>query len=249
MKTNHVVFLLFLLSFFNLFSCDAKQSDSQHRETVTDGLREESDKPAKEITISGIDVSHHQGEVDWALVKRDEIHFAFMKATEGVTWVDPKFQQNWKAAKEADIIRGAYHFYRPERDAISQAENFINTVVLESGDLPPVLDVELKYNVSKRDIRQDVLIWLKYVEAAYNRKPILYTDSSFVNLELTDEFTRYPLWIAEYSDSVRGSLAGWEKWTFWQYTNSGKVKGVSGPVDRNIFRGTLTEWGELVSGE
>ncbi|MEL6822736.1 MAG: GH25 family lysozyme, partial [Calditrichota bacterium] len=157
-------------------------------------------------------------------------------------------RQNWKAVKDAGMVLGAYHFYRPERDAIQQADNFINTVVLDSRDLPPVLDVELKYNVSKRDIRQDVLIWLKHVEAAYNRKPILYTDSSFVNLNLANEFTNYPLWIAEYADSVSGSLAGWDKWTFWQYTNSGEVKGVAGPVDRNVFRGTLTEWEELVGG-
>lgn len=204
-------------------------------------------------TMRGIDVSHHQGVINWELLRNqaaiDEkpISFAFIKATEGSDIIDSRFRQNFAAARQYGIMRGAYHFYRTGTPAKQQAEHFIRHVQLEDGDLPPVLDVEVKpADVGIEDFRQGILEWLARVEQHYKVRPILYTYHSFHQQYMNDSvFNLYPYWIAHYYvDSVR--YRG--PWSFWQYSDSGQLPGIKEKVDLNIFRGTYDELRQLTIG-
>ncbi len=199
------------------------------------------------VRYEGIDVSHYQGDVDWAAVKAAGITFAFAKATQGTAEVDPKFAQNWAAIKAAGLTRGAYHFFDPGVDAEKQAEHFIATVQLEAGDLPPVIDIEVSEGVSAEDIDQDIQIWLTKVAEAYGVTPIIYSDLSFLRENLASGFGAYPLWIAEYSSTPPTAPGAWKEWLFWQYSQSGSVSGVDGNVDRDVFKGTTAQWEQLLT--
>ncbi len=200
--------------------------------------------------VHGIDISHYQGTIDWPLLctNRDDpnspIQFIFLKATEGGDYIDSTFSSNFAQARASGFIRGAYHYFIPTTDARKQAQFFISQVQLQPGDLPPVLDVEtVGRKSSGTDIKTSVKIWLDIVEAYYGVTPILYTSHKFRERYLSDAmFDKYPYWIAHYYvDSVR--YAG--HWEFWQHTDVGSVDGIRGPVDLNVFNGTLSELMQL----
>ena len=158
--------------------------------------------------------------------------------TEGVKDEDELFERNWKKAKEVGIIRGAYHFFLPQKSGRAQAENFMNSVELESGDLPPVLDVEETYGVRTPDIRKRVKEWLYTIEAYYHVKPIIYTNVDYYKNFLGKDFDEYPLWVAHYLQSERPRIE--REWTFWQHNEAGKVNGILPGVDFNVFNGDST---------
>ena len=198
--------------------------------------------------VHGIDVSHYQGEIDWNMLKqtrlaRFPVRFVFMKSTEGGDFADKNFQANFDSARAHGFIRGAYHFYNPKTDPVKQADFFINTVKLEKGDLPPVLDIEKKGKDSKK-LQNDLKIWLRKVEAHYGVKPIIYASYKFKTKYLTDSvFNVYPYWIAHYYvDSVRYE----GDWKFWQHTDVGTLPGISGQVDLNIYNGSLASLDSLL---
>lgn len=203
-------------------------------------------QPPMGFSVHGIDISHHQGDIDWELVRNrafineQPLQFVFIKATEGSDIVDSRFKRNFQAARQHGIVRGAYHFYRTSTPAKRQAEHFINHVKLEEGDLPPVLDVEVKpANVSLEDFRQGILEWLLRIEQHYKVKPIIYTYHSFHQQYMNDSiFNLYPYWIAHYYvDSVR--YRG--PWAFWQYSDAGQLSGIKEKVDLDVFHGTYDE--------
>ncbi|MCC9135040.1 glycoside hydrolase family 25 protein [Pontibacter silvestris] len=193
-------------------------------------------------SVYGIDVSHYQRDIDWEKVRLNEVAFAFLKATEGKSLRDKNFMQNWQNAREAGIIRGAYHFYRPHVKPEKQAEHFIATVPLEPGDLPPVLDVEVKGLKSKKKLREDLQVWLALVEEAYGAKPIIYTNYKFYVDNLQGYFDDYHLWIAHYKvPKPRLERNDTVKLAFWQHTDAGAVDGIEGIVDCNVFYGSMRE--------
>jgi lysozyme len=187
--------------------------------------------------VRGIDVSDHQGTVNWTAVSKSGVEFAITKATEGGTFVADSFQRNWSGIRSVGLVRGAYHFYRPRTDALAQANLFLNMVKLEPGDLPPVLDIESDDGVDSERIRAGIRSWLVRVESATGRRPILYTYPGFwERLGNWQEFREYPLWIAHYTTAARPWVpGGWNTWTMWQFTDRGTVNGVTGPVDVNSF--------------
>ena len=194
--------------------------------------------------IRGIDISHYQDRIDWerlrnANVQRVPLRFVFVKATEGVSMIDENFSDNFYQARQNDLIRGAYHFFVPDADARKQARFYLKQVHLEEGDLPPVLDVEKVGRLSSEQLRKAVRTWLEIVEEHYGVKPILYTGASFKKKYLNDSiFNQYPYWIAHYyveKPTYEGS------WKFWQYTDFGKIDGIQGNVDCNIFNGSLLD--------
>ena len=190
--------------------------------------------------IHGIDVSHHQGLIRWDRVramkeKSVRLGFSFIKATEGITRVDPRFSRNWRNAKQSGMVRGAYHFFLANRDASKQAANFISTVKLEKGDLPPVLDVEETYGVDHAVLRKRVRQWLQEVERHYGEQPIIYTSADFYSRVLGSEFDAYPLWVAHYIRRREPRIG--RTWQFWQYSETGQVNGVAAKVDFNVFNG------------
>lgn len=215
-------------------------------------------------SVLGIDVSNHNPPVDWQAVKNANISFAFAKATEGVTFKDKTFATNWSGMKAAGIIRGAYHFFRPAKTADEQVDNFLKVVknVLEPGDLPPVLDLEpwpeqvgIDWkNIAFNERINQVKTWLEKVEQATGEKPIIYTLASFWREYMRDsqEFTDYPLWVAHFTSKPQPDVPannwGGNGYKIWQHTESGRVGGVSGPVDRNRFNGSFENLVALANG-
>lgn len=194
--------------------------------------------------VYGIDISRYQKQIDWPqLVDNQEqkypLKFIFVKATEGETFRDARFPENFHNARQYGFIRGAYHFFLPTVPPELQARNFIQTVRLLPGDLPPVLDVERRGLLSGQELRRSVKQWLRIVERHYGVKPILYASWKFKEAHLSDpQLNTYPFWIAHYYvDSVR--YRG--KWHFWQYTDIATIPGIEGPVDMNLFNGTLQQ--------
>ncbi len=201
--------------------------------------------PKREIVIrnypvKGIDVSHYQDVIDWKIISERGISFVFVKATEGMTLKDKLFNRNWERIRREGLKRGAYHFFRPTLSAKKQANHFIESVELELGDFPPVLDVEVLDGVSKKELLVGVHAWLLHAEMEYGVKPIIYTNQNFYNNYLKNEFSDYPLWIARYS-LREPRLKDKANWTFWQYTSSGNIKGIEGRTDFNVFSGSLEE--------
>ena len=202
--------------------------------------------------VRGIDISRYQENIDWeqlrnASVNGQPVRFAFIKATEGTNLIDPSFNENFYQAKQNGILRGAYHFFNPQTDARQQARFFLRQVHLEAGDLPPVLDVEKRGNLSKEKLQQAVRKWLDVVEQHYGVKPIIYTGYAFKMENLNDTiFDQYPYWIAHY---YVNELQYKGTWTFWQYTDAGHISGIGtrpqDVVDCNIFNGTTQDLLEL----
>ena len=200
-------------------------------------------------SIHGIDVSHHQAAIDWEDVKgmqdrNIKIGFAFIKATEGLSNVDNAYRRNWFKAKEAKLPRGAYHFFTAGKSGKAQAENFIETVILEKGDMPPVLDIEQTNGASVEDIQQRAKDWLTAIEKQYKVKPIIYTNVDFYQNFLAGKFDEYPLWVAHYLVHDKPRIQ--RKWLFWQHNETGRVNGVDAAVDFNVFNGDSTDFKKLL---
>ena len=196
------------------------------------------------MLIAGIDVSHYQGQVDWSKARTAGISFAFIKATEGLTGKDPMFQRNWTACRNLEVLRGAYHFYRPQSDPVGQARQFLETLKDDPGEIPPVLDLESLGSSSPDDMIAGARRWMRIIETEFDCKPILYTGSAFWRFTLRNSavFADHPLWIAHYTSGPKPLLPNaWPRWTFWQFSQQGKVPGIDGHVDLNAFNGTLPD--------
>ncbi|WP_363269220.1 glycoside hydrolase family 25 protein [Flavobacterium sp.] len=191
----------------------------------------------------GLDVSEYQGKISWSYVdtleKKYPLHFVFIRATVGKDRKDHRFNRNWLGAKENKMIRGAYHYYRPNENSLEQAALFIETVRLRKGDLPPILDIEkLPENQSLDNMKVGLKRWLKAVELHYGVKPIIYTGEKYYNDFLKDEFSNYLFWIANYN-FYREEID--DDWLFWQFTEKASVPGIQGNVDVNIYNGDVEQ--------
>ena len=202
--------------------------------------------------IHGIDISHYQGKIDWeqlknAMIKGCPVRFVIIKSTEGSSRLDENFRENFNQARDFGFIRGVYHFWSNKSTAREQAYYFLDQVHLTDGDLPPVLDIEHKTaDKSVEDFQRDVLTWLHIVEDKYHVKPIIYTYYKFKEQYLSAPvFEDYPYWIAHYYvDKVQYK----GKWKFWQHTDVGKLPGIKGYVDFNIYNGSYYELKQLCIG-
>lgn len=189
--------------------------------------------------VFGFDISQYQGKIDWDKLSSSNedfpLRFVFIRATAGKNLTDTSFKTNWSLSKEKGFIRGAYHYYRPNENSLKQADNFIKTVKLKKGDLPPVLDIEkIPSEQSLDSLRVGLQRWLDKVEKHYGVKPIIYSGESFYTDFLQKEFKGYNLWIANYSffeEEIR------KEWLFWQFTDKAELKGIDGYVDINIYNG------------
>ena len=201
-------------------------------------------------TVHGIDVSSYQGKINWQKVKAmndDGVHisFAFIKATEGVLSMDPYFQRNWREAPKAGIICGAYHFFLPQKSGLWQARFFLQTVKVEKGDLPMVVDVEQLYKTSPAKMREQLLSFVNYIENKTGVKPIIYTNISFYQDYLSGYFDDYTLWIAHYYQPVL-NVSSKTNWQFWQHSDKARINGINQKVDFNIFKGDSTAFQKLL---
>jgi lysozyme len=197
---------------------------------------------ADKYIIKGIDISHYQKEIDWAKLEKDSaLHFVFVKATEAHNFQDSIFQYNWSSLADSRLKRGAYHFFRPQVSAELQANNFIEMVTLAPGDFAPVLDIETLDNVAPQLVASAAAQWLSFIETHYEIKPIVYSSMDFYEKYLKAELGDYPCWIARYNRIEPNTTS----WQFWQYSNRGKIDGIEGDVDLNVFVGTLAELNRL----
>lgn len=198
-----------------------------------------------EYTVYGVDVSHYQQKIDWEEVKKVKINetsvqFAFIKASEGSQWKDPFYKRNYKRAKKNGLIVGAYHYYQPQVHSDEQLNNFTSMVKLSKGDFVPVLDVEEIQDMSKERFQLGVLTLLKKLENHYGHKPILYTNQDYYfKYFMGSEFDSYPVWIAYFNYREPGLSK--DKWSFWQFSDKGRMLGIPERVDLNLFKGNVLE--------
>jgi len=238
-------FLLPLLVVY--FSCNP--SDKSSEESVLPNPDTEADTtaviPTETVSINtpilGIDVSHFQGDIDWKKIKDAQIGFVYDKATQGTKFKDPDYIQNKEGAISVGLTHGSYHFYTLNDDGKSQADHFLSVIDFDPGDMPPVLDLEqggIKGNVDVNKFQQEVLTWLREVENQLGVKPIIYTNHPFGDQYLDHpEFSNYELWIAHYGVDKPQVPKVWKEkgWLIWQRSDKGKVEGVIGEVDHDLY--------------
>jgi len=189
------------------------------------------------MELQGVDVSHYQKEIEWDTVTtKQDLDFAFVKATEGHDYRDSLFCRNWENLNRLGIRRGAYHFFRAYGCGYEQAQNFLQFVEMRPGDLAPVLDIERTDGIAPEIMIEEARTWLDIVESNLGIRPIIYTNQFFYETYLAGHFDNYPLWIARYSEE-RPLLTTGKRWDFWQYSSEGCLDGISKKVDLNIFPG------------
>ena len=193
--------------------------------------------------VIGVDVSNHQGDIDWPALAGSNVAFAYIKATEGADFRDKRFQLNWEGAKRAGLARGAYHFFTQCRPGVEQAKNFIGTVPREHGALPPVIDAEhmgpCRTGQQVSSVIREITALLDALEAHYGLRPVIYTGSDFEAAYLQGQLGGERFWLRSlfWPPSFRT-----EQWVIWQFHNAGTRAGIKGPVDLNAFRGSRTQF-------
>lgn len=206
-------------------------------------------KYSHKYVIRGVDVSHHNGYINWAQLKNEGIAFAYLKATEGLSHIDKNYNSNYRASKQSDIKRGAYHFYTFALDGAMQAKHFIRHAKVESSDLIPAIDVEHSpsnmYSNDKNYIAK-VIDELQKMEQTmfdhYGIRPIIYTNSDCYKLYIKGRFTENLIWMSDLHNEPRMTD---NEWIIWQFSHTGKLNGAEGDIDLNYFRYSYRRFEEL----
>ena len=193
--------------------------------------------------MNGIDVSQWQGDIIFTAVYDAGIELVYIKASQGTRFVDPFFYRNYANAKNAGLAVGFYHYLtaRSVEEARAEAYHFVSVIEGLTGEARPVMDIEIAGGLDRETINQIAAAFLEGVEDYSNLEPAIYADLSIVEA-LDESLTAYPLWIALYEVEEPGDIRPWESWAGWQYTDLGRVAGIQGNVDRDIFtEGILAE--------
>jgi lysozyme len=194
-------------------------------------------------TVEGLSVSQWTGTIDWAQVKTAGIAFAHIRVADGLSHQDSKFAANWAAAKAAGVLRAPYQFFEPTQDPVEQADTFCAQFALENGDLPPVLDAEISGSLTSAEYLSKIAQWVARVEETTGTVPFIYTSSSFWNTTTggCTAFKSLPLVIAHWNTDHPTVPNAWDTWTFWHYTDSGTVAGITGNADCLLYNGTAQQ--------
>lgn len=194
-------------------------------------------------TVLGIDVSKWQGTINWASVKAAGVKFAIIRVSDGTNYLDEKFVANWNGAKAQGILRGAYQFFRSNQDPTAQANILIGKLQQYGiGEIPPVIDVETTDGVGAGTRASRIGTWLSRVQSQIGKKPIIYTSPYFWESNVNSAaYASNPLWIAHWTSGCPSIPHQWTRWTFHQYSDNGRISGISGAVDLNRFNGTLAQ--------
>ena len=256
MKANKLVVVIIGISIFQACQMNNKKTphkDSQAVEKKTDSIDSIVIKKKDQLPVYGIDISMHQdNEINSIYRATDSISFVICKATEGITYTDPKFNQNWETIKKHGFIRGAYHFYRSQDDPVDQALNFLAICSkVERTDFPPIVDFEetsIDGTPTKEKVQSDFKVFMNIITKESKRTPIIYTDVNIGNEYLdTVEFSKYPLWIANYSTKSKPHLPKtWKDkgWLIWQRSIDYKIGEIKNDFD--IYNGNLASLKEFI---
>lgn len=186
--------------------------------------------------VKGLDVSHHQGSIDWEKVAgTNKYSFVFIKATEGHDFIDDAFATNWQEAQSQGLLVGAYHFFSTRSTGAEQADYFMAVVPQVETALPPVIDIEVDLTKDPQQIRREVTTLAERLTNHYGKKPILYVTNGTYKTYVKGHFNDYHIWIREI---ISFPQIGEQEWTIWQYNNRGRVSGINTLVDINAFRGS-----------
>ncbi|MFT3952837.1 MAG: GH25 family lysozyme [Oscillospiraceae bacterium] len=218
---------------------------------VAFGVIPMNDPSRQDYPVRGVDVSEYQGKIDWQTLAGEDICFAYIKATEGASYTDPRFEDNFAQAATAGLRVGAYLFFSFESTGDRQAQNFIRQVPKTANALPPAVDVELygKFKENPPDpaiVRAELQSLISALETAYGKKPVLYATARSYKLYLEENFPDCPVWIRNVWTSPSEV-----EWTFWQYTDKARLNGYSGAenkIDLNVFSGTAADFAKFAGG-
>ncbi len=238
MKRNLLVIILFgiiiALSCITIF-----QTEFMSRLKYKISSKTEQNIKSKDLVgeIYGIDVSHHQGKIEWEKVKKwknKKLDFVYIKATEGATYIDKTYKTNIKEAKENDFLVGSYHYFRTTSSIENQFQNFIKTIDKSKQDLIPLIDVEEKTNWTNKEFHKNFKAFLNMVENYFGQKPMIYTVNSFYNLNLSGKYKEYHFLIGRYGPNAP-NMRDKTSWTIWQFSETGKVEGIPKDVDIDVL--------------
>jgi lysozyme len=217
------------------------------------GLFQFNHPPTERFPVRGVDVSHHQKHISWFQASLDNVQFAYLKATEGSDFRDRHFAYNWEQRRKNNIPRGAYHFFNPCVSGAAQARNFLATVPVESGTLPPVLDLESSGNcrrsISRDEMRREVARFVSVLSERYAGPPVFYITPEYYKRYFEGherEFPKFRPWIRNVIKEP--SQKPCSEWLFWQYADHARVEGMRGPIDLNVFCGSAEEFNHLLMG-
>ena len=204
---------------------------------------------SKKYQVKGVDVSHHNPILDWAEVKRQNIHFTYIKATEGITHDDRNYPYNYKLAKENNIKTGSYHFYNFGISGREQAKHFIRVAECQSGDLIPAIDVEhspsnpySKDPIFIKSVVKELKVMENEMYEHYGVHPIIYTNTDCYKLYINNSFPNNPIWISSLNKEPSDDI---KNWIIWQFTHTGELDGIVGDLDLNYFRHPFDELQKL----
>lgn len=184
--------------------------------------------------VHGIDVSHYQGVINWPKVAATRVVFAYMKATEGITYQDPSFNTNIAKASATKLKLGAYHFFEADDEPEQQLNNFLAVIRGKPLNLAPMVDVEVTDQQSAEELKQRLAVFLQQLKKATGCTPLIYSYRSFWQSDIGVQFNDYPFWLADYA-SKPSPPSGIANWLIWQYSESGTVAGINAPVDMDVM--------------
>ncbi|MBN9674033.1 glycoside hydrolase family 25 protein [Roseibium aggregatum] len=214
------------------------------------------DPTPDDYAVHGIDISRWQGDIDWHEVKRSGVEFAWIKATEGGDHVDPRFLDNWIAARQAGVPRGAYHFFYFCRPVEEQIEWVKEIIPVDPKALPIVLDMEwnahsktCQKRPGRTHIHREMKLFLDEMEKHYGKRPVIYSSVDFHRDRLVGAFKNEQFWLRSVASYPNNIYEQRNDWVFWQYTAEGRVPGIRGDVDRNAFFGTKSQFRDWLNGK
>ncbi|MFA7104768.1 MAG: GH25 family lysozyme [Dysgonamonadaceae bacterium] len=200
--------------------------------------------------VRGVDVSHHNGGINWDELRQENVSFAYLKSTEGVSIKDKDYKENYKLAKEAGLSVGTYLFYTFKLDGGKQAKLFIRNSNVESQDLVPAIDVEhsrynrMYKNSKERDqIVQELKVLEKELFKHYKVRPVIYTNKDCYKLYIKDHFPDNPLWICDLEEEPSDEI---NNWVIWQFSHSGDISGSFNDIDLNYYRYSFKGFSKLL---
>lgn len=241
LKTKVRIFLYLSLLAIALFYCNRKSR--QH----SDPLTLHHVRIPEGFSVLGVDVSHHNGDINWKEVKAQGIVFAYIKASEGVELTDKNYVDNYTEAKNNGIVPGMYHFFIFKEDGILQAKYFLEKLHYRKGDLPPAVDVEYsssnKRNTEKAVIKERITELRQFDSVIYAKKhfhPVLYTNKECYEDLIRDKFPNNDLWLCNLSEAPDDNM--YPNWVLWQHSHKGKLSGLKSKTDMNVFYSTKEEF-------